>query len=73
MPNRSCLLCLSCPQGNRKLKVEELHSGLLCPVNTRIANPRPFYYSDLAIALVVPSSFTDRRSQGELFEKQGLE
>jgi len=46
-------------QGNRKLKVEELHSDLQCPANARIAppqaaaklNPRPSYYSDLAIAL----------------------
>jgi hypothetical protein len=47
-------------QGNRKLKVEELHSDLQCPANTRIAppqaaaklNPRPFYYRDLAITLL---------------------
>jgi hypothetical protein len=54
-------------QGNRKLKVEELHSDLQCPApaNTRIAppqaaaklNPRPFYYSDLAIALCCPSFY----------------
>jgi hypothetical protein len=27
-------------QGNRKLKVEELHSDLQCPANTRMAPPQ---------------------------------
>ena len=42
---------LETTQGNRKLKVEELHSDLQYPANTRLANPRPLYYSDFTIAL----------------------